>query len=70
MDLLPQGLTLSSVSLDAALALLALPRELGVHPEDGLPVVSSTALRPFAWLARTQADLQLVALVAEVGPWQ
>ncbi|KXZ43247.1 hypothetical protein GPECTOR_96g713 [Gonium pectorale] len=37
-----KGLTLSSVSLEAALALLALPRTLGAHPGDGQPVVAST----------------------------
>ncbi|GLC63308.1 hypothetical protein PLESTF_000022500 [Pleodorina starrii] len=37
-----KGLTLHSVTLPQALGLLALPRELGPHPEDGLPVVANT----------------------------
>ena len=32
---LPKGLALDEVSLDKALALLALPREIGTHPETG-----------------------------------
>jgi DNA topoisomerase-1 len=34
------GLTESTVSLDEALKLLALPRELGTHPESGQPIVA------------------------------
>ena len=35
---IPKGWDLASVDLDRALALLALPREIGPHPEDGVPV--------------------------------
>jgi DNA topoisomerase I len=35
------GLTESTVTLDDALRLLALPREIGRHPEDGQPVVAN-----------------------------
>ena len=34
----PKGWDLASVDLERALALLALPREIGPHPEDGVPV--------------------------------
>ena len=35
------GMTEQSVTLDEALRLLTLPRELGRHPEDGQPIVAS-----------------------------
>ncbi len=35
-----KGMTPEDVSLDKALALLSLPRELGPHPEDGQPVLA------------------------------
>ena len=35
---LPKGMTIEDVDLDAALSLLELPRDLGVHPETGKPV--------------------------------
>lgn len=35
---IPKGWELASVDLDRALALLALPRAIGPHPEDGTPV--------------------------------
>jgi len=37
---LPQGVQPANVTLDMALALLALPRPLGAHPESGKPVVA------------------------------
>ncbi|GIL72038.1 hypothetical protein Vretifemale_2451 [Volvox reticuliferus] len=36
------GLTLQTVTLPLALGLLALPRELGPHPEDGRPVIANS----------------------------
>jgi len=35
---IPKGWDLASVDLERALALLSLPREIGLHPEDGVPV--------------------------------
>ncbi|MDK8872212.1 MULTISPECIES: type I DNA topoisomerase [Paracoccus] len=35
---IPKGWDLASVDLERALALLSLPREIGSHPEDGVPV--------------------------------
>ncbi len=37
---LPKGTNPDSVDLDLALGLLSLPREIGVHPEDGEPIVA------------------------------
>ncbi|MGH6982419.1 MAG: topoisomerase C-terminal repeat-containing protein, partial [Stellaceae bacterium] len=38
---LPRGLAPADIDLDKALALLSLPREIGKHPEDGLPITAS-----------------------------
>ncbi len=37
---LPKGLAREDVTLERALALLALPREVGLHPEDGKPITA------------------------------
>ena len=38
---LPAGVTESTITLDRALALLSLPREVGRHPDDGQPVLTN-----------------------------
>jgi DNA topoisomerase-1 len=38
---LPKGESIDSVTLETALRLLSLPRELGLHPDDGAPVESN-----------------------------
>jgi DNA topoisomerase-1 len=37
-----KGMTVDDVTLDKALALLSLPREIGLHPEDQEPVIAGT----------------------------
>jgi DNA topoisomerase-1 len=39
---IPQGTDLSAVTLADAVKYLSLPRELGIHPESGKPVIAST----------------------------
>lgn len=36
-----KGMTIEDVSLDVAIKLLALPRVVGVHPQDGQPIIAS-----------------------------
>ena len=36
----PGGMVADAIDLDAALALLALPREVGIHPETGAPILA------------------------------
>lgn len=38
---IPKGVEIADVDLDAAVHLLILPRELGVHPESGEPVIAN-----------------------------
>jgi DNA topoisomerase I len=38
---LPKGLAPADLDLEKALGLLSLPREVGVHPEDGKPILAS-----------------------------
>ncbi len=53
-----QGLTIQTVTLEAALALLALPRTLGLHPEDGQPVVANSGMfGPYVAHGGTSASL-------------
>jgi DNA topoisomerase-1 len=37
---IPKGLAIEDVTFDKALALLALPREIGPHPDDGAPILA------------------------------
>jgi DNA topoisomerase-1 len=65
---LPRGWEPASLDLDRALALLALPREVGVHPETGKPITAGIGrFGPFVQHDGTFANLDSVEEVFSVG---
>ncbi|MCK0210036.1 type I DNA topoisomerase [Starkeya koreensis] len=56
---LPKGLAPADVDLDTALALLALPREIGRHPDDGEPILAGIGrFGPYVQHGRTYANIE------------
>lgn len=65
---LPRGWSPASLTLDQALRLLALPREVGLHPEDGKPITAGLGrYGPFVLHAGTYANVSDIDEVFEVG---
>ena len=65
---LPKGWSPASLSLEQALRLLALPREVGMHPEDGKPITAGLGrYGPFVLHAGTYANVAYIDEVFEVG---
>jgi len=65
---LPKGWSPASLSLEQALRLLALPREVGMHPEDGKPITAGLGrYGPFVLHAGTYANVADIDEVFEVG---
>ena len=65
---LPKGWSPASLDLDKALRLLALPREVGVHPEDGKMITAGLGrYGPFVLHAGTYANVADIDEVFEVG---
>ncbi|HYC97954.1 type I DNA topoisomerase [Brevundimonas sp.] len=65
---LPKGWSPASLSLEQALRLLALPREVGMHPEDGKPITAGLGrYGPFVQHAGTYANVADIDEVFEVG---
>jgi DNA topoisomerase-1 len=65
---LPKGWTPANTDLERALQLLSLPRTIGVHPEDGKPIVSGLGrYGPFVEHAGTYANVESIEDVFEIG---
>ncbi len=65
---LPKGLSPDDVDLEKALALLALPREVGMHPEDNEPIIAGVGrFGPYVKHGKTYANLDSSEDVLTVG---
>ena len=65
---LPKGWSAPAMDLEKGLRLLRLPREVGVHPEDGQPILAGIGrYGPFVQHAGTYANLSGADEVFEVG---
>ena len=65
---LPKGLAPDEVDLERALALLALPREVGMHPEDGEPIIAGVGrFGPYVKHGKIYANLETGDDVLNVG---
>jgi DNA topoisomerase-1 len=65
---LPKGWTPDGLTLERALALLSLPREVGRHPEDGLPVEAGIGrFGPYVKHGSVYANLPEVEEVFTIG---
>jgi DNA topoisomerase I len=65
---LPKGLAPDDVDLEKALGLLALPREVGIHPEDGEPIIAGVGrFGPYVKHGKTYANLEQGDDVLNVG---
>ena len=65
---LPKGLAPEDVDLEKALALLALPREVGIHPEDNEPIIAGVGrFGPYVKHGKTYANLDSSEDVLTVG---
>ncbi|NJC42132.1 DNA topoisomerase-1 [Brevundimonas alba] len=65
---LPKGWSPASLELEQALRLLALPREVGMHPEDGKPITAGLGrYGPFVQHAGTYANVADIDEVFDVG---
>jgi DNA topoisomerase I len=66
---IPKGWSVEDMDLEAALKLLALPREIGAHPETGKPVTAGIGrYGPFVSHDGKYANLDSVDEVFTVGP--
>jgi DNA topoisomerase-1 len=65
---MPKGLSPEDVDLEKALALLALPREVGMHPEDGEPIIAGVGrFGPYVKHGKIYANLDSSEDVLTVG---
>ncbi|MGH6770618.1 MAG: topoisomerase C-terminal repeat-containing protein, partial [Xanthobacteraceae bacterium] len=65
---IPKGLAPDDIDLDRALGLLALPREVGKHPEDGEPIMAGVGrFGPYVQHVKTYANLEQGDDVLNIG---
>ncbi len=65
---LPKGTEPASVDLEMALKLLSLPREIGLHPEDGEPIKAGIGrFGPYVQHGKTYANLENAEEAFNVG---
>jgi DNA topoisomerase-1 len=65
---LPKGVSPDDLDLDRALGLLALPREVGKHPDDGEPIVAGIGrFGPYVQHGKTYANLGADEDVLSIG---
>jgi len=65
---IPKGTQPSDVDLELALKLLSLPREVGIHPETGLPITAGLGrFGPFVRHDKTYASLEAGDEVFDIG---
>ena len=56
---IPKGVSPGDIDLERALAILSLPREVGIHPEDGEPIVAGVGrFGPYVKHGKTYANLE------------
>ena len=65
---IPKGLSISEITLEQALQLLSLPREVGKHPEDGEPIMANNGrFGPYVQHLKTYANLTADEDVLTIG---
>jgi DNA topoisomerase-1 len=65
---IPKGVSPDDIDLERALSILALPREVGIHPEDGEPIVAGVGrFGPYVKHGKTYANLEDGDDVLHVG---
>ncbi len=65
---IPKGMTVAGITLEQALQLLSLPRVIGLHPEDGEPILANNGkFGPYVQHLKTYANLTAGEDVLTIG---